>query len=477
MYGHDLANSRVQTDEVSLSPLRAATLAPVWRYDMGESTKVLGFVALNGTPIVADGCVFIGDQSGKVVALNADTGAVVWQHRLVVPTRPQQSGGLIVSSPLVTGQSVIFAVNRFEAPYLVAFDVVTGKQRWQSAPLVSDPGSYSNASPALLNGVLIAGFSEPEGVVSAHGGFALVDAASGALLARTYTIPPADWVKGFGGGGIWSTAAIDASSGYAYLGTGNPYSKKTEHPRTNAIIKVDIDRRRATFASIVASYKGEIDQRLPLLKQLSKATCALLPENPIPQLPFPAFFPDLNQAKDSYACLQFDLDFGGSPNLIASPSGLLVGELQKSGVYHVVEASTLSPVRKITLGVSCLVCNGASTAYDPATGGAIADVTPGSSLAAFAPATGGLRWIAPVGDGIHYQPIAVADGVAYTFDSAGFLDAYDEHSGVPLLHRPLPLDGATDAIGALASGGVSIARHTVYVAAGSHVIAYRPALG
>jgi hypothetical protein len=48
---------------------------------------------------------------------------------------------------------------------------------------------------------------------------------------------------------------------------------------------------------------------------------------------------------------------------------------------------------------------------------------------------------------------------------------------VPLLHRPLPLDGATDAIGALASGGVSIARHTVYVAAGSHVIAYRPALG
>jgi hypothetical protein len=324
-----------------------------------------------------------------------------------------------------------------------------------------------------LDGVILAGFSGPEGIPSGEGGFALVDATSGALLKQTYTIPPSDWAAGFGGGGIWSTAAIDPATGYAYAGTGNPFSKKTEHPRTNAIVKIDMDQARPTFGSIVASYKGEIDQRLPLLKEASKTTCALFPENPTPELPLPPNVPDLNQAKDSYACLQFDLDFGGSANLIKGPNGLLVGELQKSGVYHVVRADTLGPVRKVTLGVTCLICNGASTAYDPASGTVVADVTPGSSLAAFTPTSGALHWYAPVGDLIHYQPVALASGVAYTLDSLGFLDAYDERSGLPLLHRPVALDGATDAIGGLVAGGVSIANHTVYVAAGSHVIAYR----
>jgi hypothetical protein len=48
---------------------------------------------------------------------------------------------------------------------------------------------------------------------------------------------------------------------------------------------------------------------------------------------------------------------------------------------------------------------------------------------------------------------------------------------VPLVRRQLALDGAPDAIGALASGGIAVANHTVYVAAGSHLLAYRPSAG
>jgi hypothetical protein len=40
-----------------------------------------------------------------------------------------------------------------------------------------------------------------------------------------------------------------------------------------------------------------------------------------------------------------------------------------------------------------------------------------------------------------------------------------------VLRKPLLVDGAFNAAGALASGGVSIANHTVYVGAGSHLIA------
>jgi outer membrane protein assembly factor BamB len=95
-------------------------------------------------------------------------------------------------------------------------------------------------------------------------------------------------------------------------------------------------------------------------------------------------------------------------------------------------------------------------------------------MVSFRPRDGRLRWASPIGDVVHYQPPAIADGVVYSLDSNGFLDAWDARSGVPLLRKPLPVDGGLYAIGAFASGGVAIANHTVYVAAGSHLIAYRP---
>src|SRR5205807_5204053 len=160
-------------------------------------------------------------------------------------------------------------------------------------------GVYTNASPIVADGVLIAGFSAWEGEPDGHGGFALIDAATGRFLAKTYTIPPSDWVAppGYGcdgksitelpgqppqqqhcgGGGIWTTPVADPASGYAYMGTGNPYSKRSEHPRTNSIIKVDIDRSRPTFGQIIASYKGDIDQYAPGLHDVSERTTCQIP--------------------------------------------------------------------------------------------------------------------------------------------------------------------------------------------------------
>jgi hypothetical protein len=267
---------------------------------------------------------------------------------------------------------------------------------------------------------------------------------------------------------------VDTNTGYAYVGTGNPFSKAVEHERTNAIVKIDLNRDRSTFGDIVDSYKGEIDQYDPIIRDLAQPTCMLAPENP-PIPPFPPFLPPFQELRDSVGCLQQDLDFGAAPNLFPASTGeLLVGELQKSGVYHVVRTGSMDRERRIVLGVSCLVCNAASTAYDPAAGEVYADVFPGTSMVGFAPGADHAKWIAPVGDAVHYQPVAVADGVAYVIDSNGFLNGYDTRTGLPVLHRPLVADGAADAVSALSSNGVSIANHTVYVAAGSRIIAYRP---
>jgi outer membrane protein assembly factor BamB len=95
-------------------------------------------------------------------------------------------------------------------------------------------------------------------------------------------------------------------------------------------------------------------------------------------------------------------------------------------------------------------------------------------MASLSGATGALSWAAPVGDGVHYGSVSTANGVVYTLDSLGCLDAFAASSGAALLHRPVFLDSGQPATG-LTSSGVAIARHTVYVEAGNAVVAYRAA--
>ncbi|MFD7337827.1 PQQ-binding-like beta-propeller repeat protein [Streptomyces violascens] len=475
MYGRDYANTRTQQDEHDLPPLKAATLTPRWVYDTGNRSQVVGYEDIAGTPAVAQGCVYMGDAAGDVAAVDANTGHLVWRtHIDLTVNETGARAGVVVSTAAVDQRQVFVAVNKSGGPYVLALDAKTGSRLWQSPPLDSQPGAYTHATPIVYQGAVIVGFSGPEGVPTAQGGFTILRESDGRLLKHTNTIPEADQLAGDAGGGIWSTPAVDTATGYAYVGTGNPFSKQHENPRTNAILKIDLTQTRPTFGTIVASYKGLIDQYAPIVRDLARPTCMLLPEDPT--LPaFPPFLPPFQEARDSVACLQQDLDFGAAPNLLRGPDGaLLIGELQKSGVYHVVRADSMQAERRILLGVGCLVCNGGSTAYDPATRQVYADVSPGTLMVAFQPDASTASWLSPVGDGIHYQPTATADGVVYTADSTGFLDAYDARTGLQILRRPLAIDGAIDAVAALASNGVSIANHTVYVAAGSRIIAFQP---
>ena len=66
---------------------------------------------------------------------------------------------------------------------------------------------------------------------------------------------------------------------------------------------------------------------------------------------------------DDPVCGQLDLDFGAAANLFRTSSGTeLVGDLQKSGVYHVADAATMKPAWTALVGASCQACNAASTA-------------------------------------------------------------------------------------------------------------------
>ena len=447
-YGHDASNSRTQDQEHSISPSVVAGLTPAWTFKLSAAGDPGQFEA---TPILSGGCAYVASTSAVVYAINATTGAEIWHTALKAPT-PGLGGG-IVGSLAVAGGRVIALVNETGdgsgGPYLAALDAHTGAAIWQSAPITAGTGYYTNGSPQVFNGVVIAGFSPPEGDPTGQGGFALLDARSGAILRVTPTISPADQKQGYAGGGIWSTAAFDPASRYAFIGAGNPYSKSVEDPHTNAILKIDLDRDRSTFGEIVASYKGNVDQYTQALQALS-------------QTPACSVSTGLPDPFDDPVCGQLDLDFGAAPNLFHSNGRLVVGDLQKSGVYHVAAASDMSPVWATVVGGSCLLCNAASTAVGD--GAVFGESTPGGTAFGLAQSGGALNWATPVGDGVHYQSTSTANGVVYTIDTTGFFDAFDASTGLLLMRRPMSADAGAPAA-SFTSGGIAIAYHAVYVEA------------
>lgn len=465
-FGRDLMNSRHQESPGAIGAATAPLLSPSWAFTTGGAAT--GLADLNGTPIVTGGCVFLNTGAGDVIALDSATGRQVW--RTTVPLDPGTSaglGGVFVSSPAVTGNLVIGLVNQLTGPYAIAVSRADGAVVWRSPALQSGAGYYTNATPVVHEGLVLAGYSPAEGDPQGRGGIAFIDVATGALVKRMDAVPDAAYAQGYAGAGVWTAPAIDTKRGYAYVGTGNPYSKKIEHEYTNAIIKVDVDRDRATFGTVVGSLKGNVEQYDPRLRELVDPACEALGEDPNMQL----------IVGDSAPCLQLDLDFGAPPNLFTDATGrLLIGDLQKSGVYHVADATTMARAWSTIVGVSCAACNAAATAWDRA--GSLYGVgNPGDEMFSLTSA-GAYRWVSPVADGTHYQSTTSAGGAVFTIDNYGNLLAFDSATGLPLLKRPVIADlpPGTEPPVALSSSGVAVASGTVFVAAGNAVVAYRPGL-
>jgi polyvinyl alcohol dehydrogenase (cytochrome) len=464
MYGHDVSNTRTQPEASGLGPAAVSKLAPAWVFSTSSTGDGTGF---NTTPVVYDGCVYIGSFGGVAYALDAKTGHVVWQRKLEAPN--PGSGGVVVGAAAIYGQEIIYLVDEFTAPYAIAFNLSTGKVIWKSAPFAPpltssavQAGSYANSSAVVANGYVLAGWSPPEGDPTASGGFSLINAKTGKVVKTTPTIPPSAQAEGYAGGGLWSTPAYDPSTQYAYWGSGNPNSKEKQYKTTDAILKIDVNPSRSTFGQIVASYEGNVDQYTQTLQELSHSPAC--EASNYEGLPYPL---------DDPACGQLDLDFGAAANLFTTAAGeKVVGDLQKSGVYHVADTSTLTPVWSTIVGPSCFGCNADSTAFD---GSSIYGVaTPGGTMFSLDRSLGSINWLSPVADGTHYQSVSTADGVVWTVDGDSNLDGFEASTGVPLVRRPLSLDAGAP-VANLTSAGVAVAERKLFVSSGG--ASYAPATG
>jgi polyvinyl alcohol dehydrogenase (cytochrome) len=473
-YGHDFKNTRSQPHERVISPGDAATLAPVWDFSTTEDGKGEGDIT--GTPAVAGGCVYAATTEGWVFAVDADSGELVWKRK--VPY-----GGGVNGSVGVKGKRVYVGVSRLTkyekrcragdpcvGPYVVALNRRNGRVAWTTKSIDDQPGSDLYGSAVVFKRTLMFGISGGSAELgdeadryAFQGSMVFIDARRGKVLRKTWIIhPPKQPDDEFAGAGIWTTPAIDKRAKVAYAGTGNPFKPQAEHEHTNAVLKFDVNRRSETFGQILGSYKGNVDEYFPGLSELP---CYDVPGNAPPYYP-----------QGIGSCGDIDLDFGAAPNLFTDENGRkLVGDGQKSGVYHVFDAATMEPVWSEIVGPPSSVGGiVGSTAYDGEN--VYGPLTVGGYVWSLGGQQGDYRWATPIGDGVHWgNPVAVANGVVYTSDFKGFLDAYDSRTGALLGKHPLVAGEATPSW-----GGVAIARHTIYATTGirgtseGHIVAFRP---
>jgi polyvinyl alcohol dehydrogenase (cytochrome) len=266
-------------------------------------------------PAIVGDRVFVGSQNGTVYSLDAKTGCIEWYYSAGGGVRTAMSVGSLPNG----GYAVYFGDTSADA---IALDASTGRELWK-VRVEDHPLARITGSPTLYGGRLYVptssyeesqGASPDYGCCTFRGSVSALDAASGALVWKTYveTSEPrprgtsANGVTLYGPSGspIWSAPTIDVGRRLVYVATGNTYSGPPQ-PSSDAVVALNMDdgsikwTRQATPGDIYISGCG----------RGSNPNCAS-PNGP-------------------------DYDFGNAPVLARLASGkdvIVIG--QKSGVGY-----------------------------------------------------------------------------------------------------------------------------------------------
>ncbi|MBF8270802.1 MAG: quinonprotein alcohol dehydrogenase [Gammaproteobacteria bacterium] len=229
-------------------------LSPVWIFQTGEYTD-----ALQATPIVVDGILYISTNNSKVFALDAATGDLIWQYDY--PVLELGDANFVLYGAQNRGVAVadgkVFLGTHDN--YLVALDAKSGQELWKvNIDNASQCGCAPRGAPLVVNDIVVIGGTGGDG---AHRGYLTAfNIRTGRLAWRWYTIPAAGekgnetW-KGdswkHGGGANWMTGSFDPELNLIYWGTGNAASDFYSGDRVTDGSNVERDVNLYT-ASVVA---------------------------------------------------------------------------------------------------------------------------------------------------------------------------------------------------------------------------------
>lgn len=235
-------------DEQRFSPLteindrNVSNLGLAWHFDINTNR------AMEATPLIADGVMYVTAAWSVLYALNAKTGMPLWKYDPQVP----KSWSIYACCDVPNRGAALWGDKVYVATldgYLAAVDAATGEEIWKVDTIDRKAPFTITGAPRVVKGKVIIGNGGAE--YGVRGFVSAFDAETGELIWKIYTVPgnPADgfesdamrmaaetwsgeWWKMGGGGTAWDAFAYDAELDLLYVGTGNgsPWNREIRSP-------------------------------------------------------------------------------------------------------------------------------------------------------------------------------------------------------------------------------------------------------
>ena len=325
-WGVNLAQHRFQpADMARLAADRVPALKLKW---------ALGFSGVRqayAQPTIVGGRLFVGSAGRKVYSLDARSGCQYWAFNSAAPVRAA------ITIAIDGGQWTAYVGD--QASNVYALNALTGTVIWQTK--VEPALAVITGAPSFANGTLYVSTSSAEEGLAVNpryecckfrGSIAALDARTGTVRWKTYTIPdaPAPTTKnsqgvqlwGPSGAAVWSSPTVDVEAKRVYVTTGDGYSDPVAKT-TDAFLALDMETGKLLWSRQLTendSFTMGCDLPSPM-----NANC--------PQSKGP------------------DHDFGSSPILVDLPNNrqaLIAG--QKSSVVHALNAENGEVLWQTKLG-------------------------------------------------------------------------------------------------------------------------------
>ena len=223
---HDYAGQRF-VDLKQINRDNAAQLRPVCIYQAGDVRPFLS------NPLVYKGLMYLTTAT-STIAVDAASCAIRWRYDWQPKAKEAElkAGNVVVNPYRARGAALKdgMLIRSTSDGYLIALDAETGKVVWERAVANAEKKELMIMAPLAYGDLVITGIGISEfGVKGWIGGFRL---ANGEPVWRFNTVPDEGepgaetWDsndgRARGGGGVWVTPSLDTAKGLLYVAVGNP---------------------------------------------------------------------------------------------------------------------------------------------------------------------------------------------------------------------------------------------------------------
>jgi polyvinyl alcohol dehydrogenase (cytochrome) len=249
-WGPTVTNTRFQSAERGgITAAEVPRLELAWAYGLPREQQA------RGQPAVLGDRLFVGSQAGAVYALDAHSGCTHWQFFPEAGLRSATSVGPHVRADGGRGWAVYFVDSE---GYVYALDADTGAEIWrrrvEDHPSVRGTGAltlYDGRLFVPMTGIneAMSGANPEYSCCTFRGSLTSLDAATGEVLWKTYTVPEpvprgtssaGKPLFGPAGVGIWNAPTVDAERGLVYSGTGPAYAGP-DPGTSDSVVAFDIE--------------------------------------------------------------------------------------------------------------------------------------------------------------------------------------------------------------------------------------------